>query len=70
MKSHGTKKKKMVEIDPEELERQRKEAAYQAELKKYGRTWVWEGYYEDTDVNRAFWLEGAHRLRSINEQVI
>ena len=26
----------MVEIDPEELERQRKEAAYQAELKKYG----------------------------------
>lgn len=30
------KNKKEKEIDPEELERQRVEAAYQAELKKYG----------------------------------
>lgn len=30
------RKKKVVEIDPEELERQRKEAAFQQELKTYG----------------------------------
>ena len=36
MKSAAAKKKKMVEIDPEELERQRKEAEFQQELKTYG----------------------------------
>lgn len=34
------------------------------------RTWIWEGYYEDTEANKQTWLDGAHKLRSINVQVV
>lgn len=54
MKSGTAKKKKMVEIDPEEEERRKKEAAFQLELKTYGRTWIWEGYYDEA--KKPMWL--------------
>ena len=37
--------KKVVEPDPEELERIRLAEALAKEIAEYGRTWVWEGYY-------------------------
>ena len=43
------KKKKVVEPDPEELERIRLKEEFEKELAKYGRTWIWEGYYNDTE---------------------
>lgn len=64
MKSTQKKKGKAVEIDPEELERMRKEAAFQLELKTYGRTWIWEGYYAED--KHDLWMQAAQELRSIN----
>ena len=59
----------MVEPDPEELERIRKKAALEKELAQYGRTWIWEGYFNE-DEHKATWMEGAERLRHINQQVL
>ena len=68
-KATGGKKKKVVEPDPEELERIRKKAEFEKELAKYGRTWIWEGYYNDTEHHQN-WLDGAERLRHVNVQVL
>ena len=65
----GSKKKKVIEPTPEELEEKRLKEAFELELKTYGRTWIWEGYYNDTEHHQN-WLEGAERLRHINAQVI
>lgn len=59
------RKKKVVEPDPEELERIRKKAELEKELAQYGRTWIWEGYYNEEE-HKQTWLEGAERLRHIN----
>merc|ERR1712113_444662 len=63
------KKKKVVEPDPEELEARHKKAELEKELAEYGRTWIWEGYFNE-DEHTPNWKEGAERLRHINPQVL
>mmetsp|Transcript_46190 Transcript_46190/g.61151 ORF Transcript_46190/g.61151 Transcript_46190/m.61151 type:complete len:529 (+) Transcript_46190:35-1621(+) len=66
-----TKKgKKKVEVDPEIIEQARIAALFKRELARYGRTWVWEGYYKDDDDRKNAWLAGAAALRKINDQVL
>lgn len=49
----------------EEQKRQRLE---EAERKKFGRYWVWEGYFNEK--NKDLWLDTVEALKHINEQVI
>lgn len=42
----GSRKKK-VEIDPEIIEAARQVALFKKELEEYGRTWIWENYYNE-----------------------
>lgn len=68
-KKTGGKKKKVVEPDPEELERIRLKEALEKEIAKYGRTWIWEEYYLESEHQKT-WLAGAEKLRHINTQVL
>merc|ERR1712113_647372 len=52
----GSKKKKVIEPTPEELEEKRLKEAFELELKTYGRTWIWEGYYNDQEHHQN-WLD-------------
>ncbi len=66
-----TKKgKKKVEIDPEVIEAAKVAALFKKELATYGRTWIWETFYREDDVNQQAWLAGAGFLRKINDQVL
>ena len=38
------------------------------EIEKYGRMWIWEGYFNSA--NRDKWLGAAEKLRRINPHVI
>lgn len=40
----------------------------EAERKKYGRYWIWEGYYNEKKTD--LWLDTAEALKHVNEQVI
>lgn len=40
----------------------------EAERKKYGRYWTWEGYFNEK--NKEMWLNTAEALKHINDQVI
>lgn len=42
------KSKKVVEEDPEVVAERERLAAFEKELKEYGRTWIWETYYNDS----------------------
>ena len=68
-KTTGGKKKKVVEPDPEELEARRQKEALEKDIAEYGRTWVWEGYF-NLEEHRTNWMEGAERLRHINPQIL
>ena len=46
VKKAGSRKKK-VEIDPEVIEEARRVALFKKELAEYGRTWIWENYYNE-----------------------
>jgi hypothetical protein len=61
------KKVKEVEVDPEELERRRQAQLKAADIAKYGRTWIWEDYLEDTDQVRQLWLDGTNMISKIND---
>lgn len=65
----GAKKKKVVEPDPEELERIRLLAEFEKELIQYGRTWIWEGYFNEPE-HKADWMDAAEKMRHINIQVL
>ena len=69
-KTKKGKKAKEVEIDPEELERRKVEAAKKADIARYGRTWLWEDYLEDTDVVRKIWMDGSDAISRINPHVL
>jgi hypothetical protein len=65
----GKKKNQVVEeITEEHLQYLREQAAKEAEIKRYGRTWVWDGYINDK--NKDKWLLSAQALRHINDQVL
>ena len=49
----------------EALEQQEKDAE---EREKYGRYWVWEGYFNEKLKDK--WLETAESLKHINDHVI
>ncbi len=52
-----------------ELSEAQKEAAMEAkEREKYGRYWIWEGYFNEK--NKDKWLETAEALKHINDHVI
>jgi len=69
-KTKKGKKAKEVEIDPEELERRKVEAAKKADIAKYGRTWLWEDYLEDKDEVRKIWMDGSDAISRINPHVL
>ena len=39
----------------------------EAERKKYGRYWIWEGYYNEKKMD--LWLDTAEALKHVNDQV-
>ena len=43
---------------------------FRRELDRYGRTWIWENYYQDNRDRKDVWLTGAAALRRINDQVL
>lgn len=47
---------------------QKKARLEEAERKKYGRYWIWEGYFNEK--NEQMWLDTAEALKHVNEQVI
>lgn len=49
-------------------EGEKRQRLEEAERRKFGRYWIWEGYFNDkhTDV----WLDTAEALKHVNEQVI
>lgn len=49
-------------------EDQMKQRLEEAERKKYGRHWIWEGYFNEK--NQSKWLATAENLKHINDQVI
>ena len=52
-----------------ELSEAQKEAAKEAkEREKYGRYWIWEGYFNEK--NKEKWLETAESLKHINDHVL
>jgi len=70
LKATSKKKKKEEEIDPAVIEAARVKKAYELELATYGRTWIWEGFYEDTPDNKNTFIAGAEAIRHIHEQVM
>ena len=52
-----TKSEAQLELEHEEEER-----------KRYGRFWIWDGYYNEK--NKEKWLECAEQLKHINDHVI
>ena len=52
-----TKSEAQLELEHEEAER-----------KRYGRFWIWDGYYNEK--NKEKWLECAEQLKHINDHVI
>lgn len=52
-----TKSEAQLELEQEEAER-----------KRYGRFWIWDGYYNEK--NKEKWLECAEQLKHINDHVI
>ena len=47
---------------------EKKQRLEEAERKKFGRYWIWDGYFNEK--NKEMWLETAENLKHINEQVI
>ena len=61
------KRGKKIEFDPEVVEEARQKKAFEKELATYGRTWIWEKYFnsEDPEYTQK-WLQGANMLRKVN----
>lgn len=49
-------------------EAQKEQALEEAERKKYGRHWVWDGYFNER--NKEQWLTTAEQLKHINNMVL
>lgn len=65
------KKKKEVEEDPEEVERQRLAKIREEELHKFGRTWIWEEYWDESNQELCeAWTNGVLGLRELNIHVL
>jgi hypothetical protein len=47
---------------------QRARAMIEEEIAKYGRYWIWEGYFNEK--NKEKWLDTAEALKSINDHVL
>lgn len=47
---------------------QKKKHLEEAERKKFGRYWVWEGYFNEK--NEQKWLDTVEALKHVNEQVL
>lgn len=47
---------------------QKEQAELDAEIERYGRTWMWEGYFNEK--NKDLWLETAEMLKHINDHVL
>jgi len=47
---------------------EKKQRLEEAERKKFGRYWIWDGYFNEK--NKDLWLDTAEALKHINEQVI
>ena len=62
-----TKRGKKIELDPEIIEQARITALFKRELARYGRTWIWEGFYKDDEDRKNVWLAGAAAQRRIND---
>ena len=52
----------------EKSEQQLAMEAEEADRKKYGRYWIWEGYFNDR--NKEEWEVAAEALKHVNEMVI
>lgn len=59
---------KMEGTDANLSEAQREQAKMEQEIKKYGRMWMWEGYFNLK--NKELWLETAEALKHINDHVL
>lgn len=65
------KKKKVAEVDPEVLEAEKQARLKAEDIEKYGRTWIWEGFYDETsDELMKCWPEGVLGLRDLNMHVL
>ena len=49
-------------------EGQKEQQLADVEIKKYGRMWMWEGYFNEK--NKGVWLETAEQLKHINQHVL
>jgi len=49
-------------------ENQKEKEQERLEIEKYGRMWVWEGYFNHHNQDK--WLAAAEKLRHINPHVI
>jgi len=49
-------------------EAQKEKEKEKQEIEKYGRMWIWEGYFNP--VNREKWFAAAEKLRRVNPHVI
>lgn len=67
---YGKKKEEEKKDDEEFLlsEAQMQAQIDKAEREKYGRYWVWEGYFNEK--NKDIWLETVEMLKNINDHVL
>ena len=52
----------------EKSEHQKEQEAEDNDRKKYGRYWIWDGYFNER--NKDQWLETANDLKNVNDMVI